>query len=213
MLRDGSLGSIPEQQVEAIDIIARRSIMLRDLVENITVLWQIENTEGEKPSVEFIDLTSLASSVSAEFQNEARKKALTLHAEVPETPLFVHGIQLQFRRLLDNLISNALKFTASGGHVRIRLEQQGDEAVLSVCDNGIGVPQDQLERIFERFYQVDGSAKRRYGGVGLGLALVRSVVAAHGGTVYAESPYTDDPERPGVCIVVKVPLHDVNQTR
>lgn len=206
MLRDGSLGSIPEQQVEAIDIIARRSIMLRDLVENVTVLWQIENTEGEKPSVEFIDLTSLASSVNAEFQNEARKKALTLYAEVPETPLFVHGIQLQFRRLLDNLISNALKFTASGGHVRIRLEQQGDEAVLSVCDNGIGVPQDQLERIFERFYQVDGSAKRRYGGVGLGLALVRSVVAAHGGTVHAESPYTDDPERPGVCIVVTVPL-------
>jgi len=213
MLRDGSLGPIPEQQAEAIDIVARRSIMLRDLVENITLLWQIEHTEGEKPLAEFMDLTHLASSVCAEFQNEAHKKALSLYAEVPETPLSVHGIQLQFRRLLDNLISNALKFTADGGHIKVRLEQQGHEAVLSVCDNGIGVPPDQLERIFDRFYQVDGSTKRRYGGVGLGLALVRSVVAAHGGTVHAESPYTDDPERPGLCIVVRLPLSDVSQTK
>ncbi len=210
MLRDGSLGPVPEQQTEAIDIIARRSIMLRDLVENITVLWQIENPEGEKPSTEFVDLTQLSSSVCAEFQNEAHKKTLKLYAEVPETPLFAHGILLQFRRLLDNLIGNALKFTAAGGHIRVRLERQGDGAVLSVCDNGIGVPQDQLERIFERFYQVDGSAKRRYGGVGLGLALVRSVVAAHGGTVHAESPCTDDPERPGLCIEVRLPLCEAN---
>jgi PAS domain S-box-containing protein len=208
MLRDGSLGSIPEQQAEAIDIIARRSIMLRDLVENVTLLWQIENTEADNPMVEHIDLPSLARSVSAEFQNETGKKALQLYAEVPEEPLFVHGIQLQFRRLLDNLISNALKFTATGGHIRVRVERQDHEVRMSVCDDGIGVPQDQLERIFERFYQVDGSAKRRYGGVGLGLALVRSVVAAHGGTVHAESPCTDDPDRPGVCIVVRLPLSD-----
>ena len=206
MLRDGSLGPVLEQQAEVIDIIARRSTMLRDLVENITLLWQIDNTEKEKPSVESVDLTSLVGAVSAEFQNEAQQRKLTLYRELPENPLFVNGIRLQFHRLLDNLISNALKFTAPGGHIRVRVEQQGREAILSVCDNGIGVPQDKLERIFERFYQVDGSAKRRYGGVGLGLALVRSVVAAHGGTVHAESPYTDDPERPGLCIVVRLPL-------
>lgn len=208
MLRDGSLGPIPEQQAEAIDIVARRSVMLRDLVENITLLWQIENTEGDKPSVELVDLTHLASTVSAEFQNEARQRALTLLAEVPPSPQCVYGIRLQFHRLLDNLIGNALKFTGAGGHIWVRLKQQGQEAVLSVCDDGIGVPQDKLERIFERFYQVDGSAKRRYGGVGLGLALVRSVVAAHGGTVYAESPCTDDPERPGLCVVVRLPLSE-----
>ncbi|MBN2392203.1 MAG: GAF domain-containing protein [Anaerolineae bacterium] len=212
MLRDGAFGSIPEQQVEAIDIVARRSVMLRDLVENFTVLWQIENPEGEKPLAESVDLTHLASSVCVEFQNEAHKKTLTLYAEALETPLCVHGIQLQFRRLLDNLISNALKFTPSGGHIRVRVERQDHEVVLSVCDDGIGVPPDQLERIFERFYQVDGSAKRRYGGVGLGLALVRSVVAAHGGTVHAKSPYTDDPEKPGLCVVVRLPLSDDSRT-
>ncbi len=212
MLRDGSLGPIPEQQAEAIDIVARRSIMLRDLVENITLLWQIENAEGDKPSVEIVDLTHLVSTVSAEFQNEARQRALTLSAEVPPSPQCVYGIRLQFHRLLDNLIGNALKFTGTGGHIWVRLNRQGQEAVLSICDDGIGVPPDKLERIFERFYQVDGSAKRRYGGVGLGLALARSVVSAHGGTVHAESPYTDDPEKPGLCIVVRLPLSDDSQT-
>jgi signal transduction histidine kinase len=206
MLRDGTLGPTPEQQIEAINIIARRSAMLRSLVENITLLWQIEN--AEKPSAEPVDLTDLMSTVGAEFQNEAQQKGLTLYTETPENPLLVHGIRLQFHRLLDNLISNALKFTAPGGHIRLHVEQQGTEAVLSVCDNGIGVAEDKLECIFERFYQVDGSAKRRYGGVGLGLALVRSVVAAHGGTVHAESPYTDDPERPGLCIVVQLPVSE-----
>ena len=157
-----------------------------------------------------MDLTDLAGAVSGEFQNEARQRALTLSAELPSGPLYVHGIRLQFRRLLDNLIGNALKFTVAGGYIWVRLKQEETEAILSVCDNGIGVPQDKLERIFERFYQVDGSTKRRYGGVGLGLALVRSVVAAHGGTVHAESPCTDDPKRPGLCIVVKVPVHDAN---
>jgi len=211
MLRDGSLGPTPERQAEAIDIIARRSVMLRDLVENITLLWQIENAEGDKPSAEPVDLTRLASGVSAEFQNEARQRTLSLSAEMPSYPLCIYGIRLQFHRLLDNLIGNALKFTAAGGHIWIRLKQEGPEAVLSVCDDGIGVPQDKLERIFERFYQVDGSAKRRYGGVGLGLALVRSVVAAHGGTVHAESPYTNNPERPGLCIVVRLPLCEANK--
>ena len=206
MLRDGSLGPIPERQAEAIDIIARRSAMLRDLVENITLLWQIDNAERENPAVESFDLIHLVSAVSTEFQNEAQQRGLTLGQEVPEHPVCIDGIRLQFHRLLDNLISNALKFTAPDGHIRIRVEKNGSEAVLSVCDNGIGVPPDKLERIFERFYQVDGSAKRRYGGVGLGLALVRSVVAAHGGTVHAESPYTNDPERPGLCIIVRVPL-------
>lgn len=212
MLRDGSLGPIAERQAEAIDIVARRSAMLRDLVENITLLWQIENTEEENPLAESVDLAHLARTVSAEFQNEARQKVLTLYTEAPENALCIHGIQLQFQRLLDNLISNALKFTAPGGHIRVRVEQQEREVVLSVCDNGIGVPQDKLERIFERFYQVDGSTKRRYGGVGLGLALVRSVVVTHGGTVHAESPYTADPESPGLCIVVRLPLNGVNQS-
>jgi len=69
----------------------------------------------------------------------------------------------------------------------VRLRQEGEQIALEVSDTGVGIPPDQLERIFERFYQVDGSARRRYGGVGLGLALVKEIVAAYGGNVTVES--------------------------
>jgi signal transduction histidine kinase len=71
--------------------------------------------------------------------------------------------------------------------VSLRLQQQGDKVLLEVSDTGIGIPSDQLERVFERFYQVDGSATRRFGGMGLGLALVKQIVEAHGGQVTVAS--------------------------
>jgi len=89
--------------------------------------------------------------------------------------------------VLDNLISNAIKFTPAGGTITVRLRQEGKQVVLEVSDTGIGVPADQLERIFERFYQVDGSSRRKYGGVGLGLALVKEIAEAYGGRVTVES--------------------------
>jgi len=211
MLRNGSFGPIAEEQADAIEIVARRSAMLHSLVENSTLVWKIENLQGEAPITEPIDLGQIVQNASVEFQNEAHRKKLTLHTEIPENAVVVIGNLLQLYRLIDNLIDNALKFTSAGGQICIRVEQQGDEAVLSVCDNGIGVPKDKLAHIFERFYQLDGSTKRRYGGVGLGLALVKTVVTAHGGTIYADSPHTDDPERPGLCVVVRLPLRGIRQ--
>jgi signal transduction histidine kinase len=131
---------------------------------------------------------------------------LNVFAETPQHSLFIDGAPLQIRRLLDNLINNALKFTPEGGEIKVRLDQQGDSAVLRVCDTGIGVPEEKLEQIFERFYQVDGSSKRRYGGVGLGLALVKAIVVAHDGTISAESPISEDPKRPGTCMIIYLPL-------
>jgi signal transduction histidine kinase len=80
-----------------------------------------------------------------------------------------------------------LKFTPAGGAVTVRLLQVDTDLVLEVADTGIGIPADKLERIFDRFYQVDGSTTRRYSGVGLGLALVKEIVESHGGRVTVES--------------------------
>jgi signal transduction histidine kinase len=91
------------------------------------------------------------------------------------------------RRVLDNLLGNALKFTPAGGALNVRLGQEGTQLVLQVSDTGIGIPKDKVERIFDRFYQVDGSMTRQYGGVGLGLALVKEIVEAHGGDVSVTS--------------------------
>jgi signal transduction histidine kinase len=109
-------------------------------------------------------------------------------------------------RVLDNLIGNALKFTPEGGEIEVALQVRGKQAALTVSDTGIGVPPEKLEKIFERFYQVDGSARRRYGGTGLGLALVKAIVEAHDGQVFGQSPISADPEHPGLRVTVLLPL-------
>ncbi len=86
-----------------------------------------------------------------------------------------------------NLLDNALKFSPGGGVVTVRAWPEGDEVIIAVSDQGIGIPPDKLGRIFERFYQVDGSTSRRFGGMGIGLALCKAIVEAHGGRIWAES--------------------------
>jgi len=209
MLRDRSLGPLSKQQAEVLDIITRRGKMLRGLVENITMHWQIENPKEKIALPETIDLCDFVRTVSHEFQNEAKLRKISLSAATPKRSLFIDSVPLQLHRLLDNLIGNALKFTPAGGEISIRLESQGNKkVVLSVCDTGIGVPEEKLTQIFDRFYQVDGSATRKYGGVGLGLALAKSVVETHNGTIHAESPVTDDPKHPGTCILIELPLSE-----
>jgi adenylate cyclase len=112
---------------------------------------------------------------------------LTLSEEIPLSLPPVLGSYSYLRRVLDNLLDNAIKFTPSGGSVTVRLRPNGEGVALDVIDTGIGIPPSQLEHIFDRFYQVDGSAWRQYGGVGLGLALVREIVRTYGGRVTVES--------------------------
>ena len=112
---------------------------------------------------------------------------MSLEAEIaPDVPP-VAGDALALRRVLDNLVSNALKFTPAGGRVTVRLARLEEAIKLEVADTGIGIPVNRLDRIFDRFYQVDGSTTRQYGGVGLGLALVKEIVAAHGGQIMVTS--------------------------
>jgi two-component system sensor histidine kinase/response regulator len=85
------------------------------------------------------------------------------------------------------LIGNAVKFTPAGGTITVRLYQEEQDVVLEVHDTGVGIPTDKQKRIFDRFYQVDGSARRRYGGVGLGLALVKEIVEVYGGRIEVKS--------------------------
>jgi signal transduction histidine kinase len=88
---------------------------------------------------------------------------------------------------LDNLLGNAVKFTPAGGIITVRVRQEEAWIVLEVSDTGVGIPADKLTRVFDRFYQVNGSASRRFGGMGLGLALVKEIVEAYGGRVMVTS--------------------------
>ena len=184
LLETGDLGELRLEQREPINIIARRSRMLGKLVDDIMAALELKVREVQKESV---DLAHLARQAVTDLQVAASRAGLTLSARIVEDLPPVPGDPIALRRVLDNLVGNALKFTPSGGKVTVRLQQNEDKVELQVSDTGVGIPPDHLGRIFDRFYQVDGSATRRFGGVGLGLALVKEIVEAHGGQVTVAS--------------------------
>jgi two-component system sensor histidine kinase VicK len=110
-----------------------------------------------------------------------------MRAEVTEPLPLIHGDRGKLTQVLDNLLGNAIKFSPNGGTITVRAYPAGKEVQIDVIDQGIGIPADKLEKIFERFYQVDGSSKRRFPGTGLGLAIVRRIVEGHNGKIWVES--------------------------
>jgi signal transduction histidine kinase len=134
---------------------------------------------------------------------DPRGQSLTL--DLPETSPVVSADPARLAQVLENLLSNASKYTDPGGSIRVQVDDDdAHEVVIRVCDTGIGLPPEQLERVFEMFTQLDGSRERAQGGLGIGLSLVRRLVELHGGTVSARS---DGPGR-GACFVVRLPRVD-----
>lgn len=184
LLISGELGELGADQQGPVSVIARRARMLSNLVKDITLVLE---AEANLPQMEPVALDELAQTCVDDYEITTDQAGLTLCADIaPDLPL-VSGSPTALRRVLDNLVGNAIKFTPKGGTITVRARQEGNHVVLEVSDTGIGIATDQLDRIFERFYQVDSSSKRQYGGMGLGLALVREVVEAHGGTVSVTS--------------------------
>ena len=99
----------------------------------------------------------------------------------------VPGDEGRLRQVVSNLLSNAVKYTGAGGPIRITLKNTPKCGILTVEDNGIGIPESDLALIFERFYRTDRSRSRKTGGVGIGLTIVKAIVTAHGGQVTAEN--------------------------
>jgi signal transduction histidine kinase/DNA-binding response OmpR family regulator len=184
LLDSGELGELQPDQRKPVAVIARRVRMLTKLVDNINAILEVKTQEMRK---EPVDLADLVHTVLNDFQITAEQRELILEAKVAPDLSPVLGDPTNLRRVLDNLLDNALKFTPAGGRVTVRLRREGADVILEVADTGAGIPTDQLERVFDCFYQVDGSVTRRYGGTGLGLALVQEIVEVHGGTVSLRS--------------------------
>jgi signal transduction histidine kinase len=184
MLETGDFGELQAEQHESVTIILRRVQMLTRMVEDIVGALELERHELRR---ERIDMAQLVQASQADFQAWAQKADLALDAQsAPDLPPIL-GDSTALRRVLDNLLGNACKFTPAGGNVTMRLRRSEKGIELQVTDTGIGIAPEHLGRIFERFYQVDGSSTRRYGGIGLGLALVKEIVEAHGGQITVES--------------------------
>jgi signal transduction histidine kinase len=113
----------------------------------------------------------------------------------------VAGEDGRLRRMFGNLLSNAVKYSPEGGNVSVHLTSEGDDAVLTVSDSGIGIPDDELDRVFDRLFRASNAVDGQFPGTGLGLAITRAIVEAHGGGVVADHAVTG-----GARFSVRLPL-------
>jgi len=137
--------------------------------------------------VERFTVSQLIADAIQEFDAMAGAKRLNLDVQVPVPPVEIEADRGKIYLVLVNLLSNAIKFTDAGGRVQIAVQVRASEVWVSVRDTGIGIPADKLEKIFDRFYQVEGSLARHYEGMGLGLPIAKGMVELHGGRIWAES--------------------------
>jgi signal transduction histidine kinase len=133
-----------------------------------------------------VDLAETVRRAVAVALPDAEARRITLDVELPDAAP-VAGVRTDVEAVVANLLSNAVKYNRDGGTIGIRLRTQGGARVLTVRDTGIGIPQQDLGRVFERFYRVDAARSRATGGTGLGLSIVRNAVERHGGSVRVES--------------------------
>ncbi len=180
------LETLSPAQQDAVTVVARRLRMLSELVRDINTILHTKNpTVQHEP----LDLAELVTHTGGDFCRSAERAMLTLTIEVEMAHAWVLGNSVQLLRVVDNLIGNALKFTPPGGRIDVRLRQNGDKFQLAVADTGVGMSPENIQHIFERFYQAEGLARWYPGeqGMGLGLTMVKEIIEAHGGQVQVES--------------------------
>lgn len=183
-LSEGEGGELTAEQAHFVSVIERNAGRLQALVDEILQLGRAD--EGRiKLTVEPVDVARLVRRAAESAGPIAELKGLTLAAEVaPELP-DLSGDRRLLAQALDNLVSNAIKFTPAGGAVTVRARPAGEGVELEVEDSGVGIPADELPRLFERFFRASTASVSS--GTGLGLAIVRSIADLHGGTISVNS--------------------------
>jgi two-component system, NarL family, sensor histidine kinase BarA len=186
MMLEGLGGPLTAEQREYLAIIMEKGENLLQLITSILDISKIEAGRVRLVLSE-VDVAQLLKDAVATILPLARKKGLKVLCEPTGAPRLT-GDRDKLRQCLVNLASNAVKFTPAGGTLTVSSRNLGNDRVaLQVADTGIGIPEEHLGRVFDVFYQVDGSTTREYGGAGLGLAIVKSFVEAHGGEVTVQS--------------------------
>jgi len=176
-------GGVPaEDRDRFLSTIVAESDRLARLANDLLTLQRIEGATGELP-LRRVNLADVVSRAAAALEPLLEDRGVTL-ATGGSAPV-VLGDMDRLQQVVSNLIDNASRIVGEDGHVWVELGAEGDHALLAVSDDGPGVDEDELPRLFDRFYRSDSSRTRTSGGAGLGLAIVKAIVTAHGGTIAA----------------------------
>jgi signal transduction histidine kinase len=186
LMADGQLGDLNDEQANAVGVVRRATERLGRLIEDL-IEFSAASRTGVSLNLTPVVIPALLSQAIERSQEKAKRAGVSLEmkleGQIP--PLLADRERLSW--VLHQLLDNAVKFTPDGGHVTLRAAPDNHAVLVEVSDTGIGIPPERLREVFEPFHQLDGSPTRRYGGTGLGLALVRLILDAHGAPVNLES--------------------------
>ena len=176
----------PKNRRRFLEIIREHALRLGRLTDDLLKLAQIEAGKSlrEAQPVAVMEIIAPCMEIA---RIQAEEKKLLLEADYGGDLPMLFGDVYSFREILQNLLDNALRYTAPGGRIHVRAAVEGSEMVLSVADTGIGIPKADQDRIFERFYRADAARSRESGGTGLGLSIVKHLVESYGGRIRVES--------------------------
>ncbi|KFN89112.1 sensor histidine kinase [Tetragenococcus muriaticus] len=208
----GYLGLIEDRQYHSEEDLLKythtaflKTKQMKALVDDL-----FEYTKARQPSnpvnLTTFDMVQLVEQLAADFELEARNNGITIETVAQPQQLLMEGDTEKLVRVFNNLLSNALKYGKDADKIIIQLEKTGTEAVISVKNNGQMIPKQSLDSLFDRFYRVEESRSQKTGGTGLGLAIAQSIIASHGGYIYAKS----NPD--WTSFIIHLPLTSNNQT-
>lgn len=197
MMEDEEHG-IDETGRTYLEVIRRSADRLQGLVEDLLLIAQIEAHRVEL-AADRVDLAALVTRCIEACRPTATEKRISLELAA-DSPPFVRGDQRRLAQMIDNLVSNAMKFTEAGGTVTVTVERHGDAARFVVADTGIGIPAAEQAQVFSRFFRASTATRHAIPGTGLGLAISRALVEQHGGTIALESE-----EGSGTRVTVTLP--------
>jgi len=186
LLLNNDFGPLTTDQIGALGIIQRATDRLGHLIEDL-ILFSVSEHDQIYLHIQPISLEELCNQVIKRSTSKARDHQIQLRLEPIPAGMKVDADFEKISWVMMHLVDNAIKFTLSGGMVILQTSREDNFIHIQVSDTGIGIPDDRLEQIFEPFYQLDGSSTRKVGGTGLGLALARRIVEAHGSVIHVYS--------------------------
>jgi len=181
-------GPLNQAQKDCLKISEEEASLLNHLIGELLDLSKIEAGEF-KVNLEAVNMNGIISQAVTSLQLQANNQGVILENNLPGSLPQVLADKERILQVTTNLIENAIKFNKRGGKVSITAlnHAENNKITFSVSDTGIGIPEDKLDKVFDKFYQADSSRKRRYGGCGLGLAISKSILNLHQGRIWAES--------------------------
>jgi two-component system phosphate regulon sensor histidine kinase PhoR len=185
-LLSGALATDPERTGNFLEKIHRHAERLSSLVDDLLVLSELESGV-DRPEPPPVRIAPAIDHVCALLEEKASAKGIAIHFQVGGEAEQVIADRAKLEQVLLNLLDNAIKYTPEGGSITISTSEAEGMLKVDVRDTGIGIPEKDLPRIFERFYRVDAARSREQGGTGLGLAIVKHIVQQYGGSVSVES--------------------------